>query len=809
MAKTLFSLQQAFGNAKTTQNDNSSRFGKYIQLDYTKQNTIMGAFLRTYLLEKSRVVFQADNERSYHIFYQLCSARNSEEMKPLSLGLTISLHQDQFHYLNQGKNSYIDGIDDSKQFQETKTALNIFGIFQNLQIQLYRVLAAILHIGNITILDSIDESESCGIPFAFIVEFINKNLTRGSSPARFIGILDIYGFEIFDRNSFEQLCINYANEKLQQQYCQRKEDGIETTAYKLIKLKFYHPQSSQFNVTAESDEIDIQLMLNFIPHILGHVRNSLQQVFVLEQEEYSREEIDWKSIDFYDNQPCIDLIEGKPLGILSLLDEECRMPNGSDKSWVGKLYDECQKQQHFIKPKFSNSAFLISHFAGKVEYECEGFLDKNRDIVHEELIEVVKDSDDAYVAEMFLSEEERSGKSKKRQAPMPPGTSTSIGKASTTEVSPASKHLKHTVGSQFRDSLNQLMNALNATTPHYVRCIKPNRNKNPSFFDKEHVTQQLRACGVYETIRISTLGWPYEEFFLRFRVLINSKDIGFLDLTEDPSVYKTSCIKIIQRIMQDEEAYKFGKTKLFLRANALANMEKCLSDRILACHILIQKIIRGYLSRRKYKQVKQSVLLLQTFARGFLARRGKTAFLHTYRLAKKIRRTRAAIKIQKNVRAFICQRRYQRLRASVIRLQTLIRAHNARLHHGKLLRNAKVVVIQRHFKGYSARRKFKHIKETVLFLQTCGRGLLARKFTFLSTSRIAEDIRRERAAKKIQKIVRTFISQRKYQRLRSWVIQFQAFIRGRKARLHYGTLHRRAKVLIHVLISCEYVSYSI
>ncbi|CAG0891258.1 unnamed protein product [Darwinula stevensoni] len=709
-------IMEAIGNAKTTQNDNSSRFGKYIELDFTKQCTIMGANMRTYLLEKSRVVFQAANERNYHIFYQLCSARNLAEMKPMRL-----VHQDKFHYLNQGGNSYIDGIDDSKQFLATQKALKTFGISCKMQFQLFRVLAAILHIGNIAILDSLDQSESCRIPkddphlqiasdllqvdrkrlakwltnrhivqrrevfkkpmvsseavfardalakhiymsqFAFIVECINKSLTSTSSPSRFIGILDIYGFESFDINSFEQFCINYANEKLQQQYC--------------------------------------------------------QHVFKLEQEEYSREEIDWKSIDFYDNQPCIDLIEGKPLGILSLLDEECRMPNGSDKSWIGKLYDKCKKQEQFNKPRLSNSAFIISHFADQVQYECAGFLEKNRDIVYEELIAVARDSHDSYVAELFLTEEQRAEKSKKRRASEPVKPSKSIGKASTAEVShSALKHLKQTVGSQFRDSLNQLMKTLTATTPHYVRCIKPNRNKKPFSFDPKNVTQQLRACG-------------------------------------------------------DEEKYRFGKTKLFLRTNALAYMETCLSGRILACHILIQKISRGYLSRRKYtvyffrreednvRPLKQrnhiGQLLHIDEINSELKKKdnsGNTAFLHTYRLAEKIRRTRAAIKIQKNA-----------------------------------------VVIQKHFKGYSARRKFKHIKKTVLFLQTCGRGLLARK------SRTAEGIRRTRAAIIIQKNVRTFICRRRYQRLRASVIQFQTRIRGRKARLQYGTLLRNAKVLSPIL----------
>ncbi|CAG0903293.1 unnamed protein product, partial [Darwinula stevensoni] len=720
-------IMEAIGNAKTTRNDNSSRFGKYIELDFTKQYTIFGANMRTYLLEKSRVVFQAANERNYHIFYQLCSAGNLPEMEPLKLA-----HQDQFHYLNQGGNSFIESIDDLEQFQATRNALSILGISNDMQMQVFRILAAILHLGNIAILDTRDQSDSCHVPkndphllvvsdllqvdkeglakwltnrrivsqrevftkpmtsseamfardalakhvyanqFGLIVECINKSLASASPPFRFIGVLDIYGFETFEVNSFEQFCINYANEKLQQQFC--------------------------------------------------------QHVFKLEQEEYLREQIEWKFIDYYDNQPCINLIEGRPLGILSLLDDECRMPKGSDESWVLKLYDKCKGQHHFSKPRLSNTAFIISHFADQVAYECAGFLEKNRDTVHEEQISVLKASHDLYVVELFLDEEERAKHSKARPSPMPRGSSTPTSKTApsamprgsstnkglstaspSTGASPsASKHRKQTVGSQFHDSLNLLMKTLNATTPHYVRCIKPNDDKMAFNFDPKRAVQQLRACGVLETVRISAAGfpsrWTYPEFFWRYRVLIKTKDIKRSDLP-------ATCAKIIQGIIQDEDKYKFGKTKLFLRAGQLAYMEKRRSDRLLACGVLIQRIFRGFLARRNYRQITQSILLLQTFGRGFLARR----------TAQEIRQTRAAIKIQKHVRSFVCQRKYQRMRAWVIRLQAHIRAHNARLHYLNLLHNAKAVVIQRHIRGFLARREYSKAKRNLIIVQNLWR----------------------------------------------------------------------------------------
>jgi myosin-5 len=344
--------------------------------------------MQTYLLEKSRVVFQASGERNYHIFYQLCAAR--EKWPELMLD-----HQDSFHFLNQGASPNVNKVSDLDQFLETNNAFLTLG-FDEAEIRdIMKILGSILHLGNVQLLRSDNESckianddlhlnifcellhlnredlrkwlttrqiesitESVLIPmnkssaeatrdalakhmyaeqFCKIVQRINKNLStsKAEDTFSFIGVLDIYGFETFDVNSFEQFCINYANEKLQQ----------------------------QFN----------------------------QHVFKLEQEQYVKEGIEWTMIDFYDNQPCIDLIETK-LGILDLLDEECRMPKGSDESWVGKLFDKCAKYKHFEKPRFGTSSFLIKHFSDTVQYESHGFLEKNRDTVSRELVNVLKES---------------------------------------------------------------------------------------------------------------------------------------------------------------------------------------------------------------------------------------------------------------------------------------------------------------------------------------------------------------------------------------------------------------------------------
>jgi myosin-5 len=274
---------------------------------------------------------------------------------------------------------------------------------------------------------------------------INKSIASSSQPHRFIGVLDIYGFETFEWNSFEQFCINYANEKLQ----------------------------FQFN----------------------------QHVFKLEQEEYVHEKIDWTFIDFYDNQPCIDLIE-KPLGILNLLDEECRLPKGADQAWVEKLYTQCKKYEQFVKPRLSNTAFIIVHFADRVEYQCSGFVEKNRDTVLEEQVQILRNSSNVIVRQLVLDEESIVGVSSPATAgsrrvvgtvPRGGGSLLVPGGGPGRQSNTMTKQNRRTVGSQFRESLTLLMNTLNATTPHYIRCIKPNDSKESFVFEPRRAVQQLRG----------------------------------------------------------------------------------------------------------------------------------------------------------------------------------------------------------------------------------------------------------------------------------------------------------------------------
>lgn len=698
-------IMEAIGNAKTTRNDNSSRFGKFIEIQFNKHYHITGASMRTYLLEKSRVVFQAYEERNYHIFYQMCAA--AARLPHLHLD-----HQNNFHYLNQGNNPGIDGVDDLLCFDETVSALTMLGFSSKQQDDMFRILAAIMHLGNVNIRGSDNQNmgndtetsyitpsdkhllvmcELLGIDvnamrkwlchrkivsmrevflkpmnveqavgardalakhiyaelFNWIVAGINNSLQSQNKPQCFIGVLDIYGFETFEVNSFEQFCINYANEKLQQ----------------------------QFN----------------------------QHVFKLEQEEYFKEEIEWTFIDFYDNQPCIDLIETK-LGILDLLDEECRMPKGSDSSWAEKLYAKCGKSKHFEKPRFGTSAFLIHHFADLVQYETTGFLEKNRDTVIEEQVDVLRNGDNKLLKKLFSEEDPK--------LVVPPNVRVKV--SAQRPVLSTPKQNKKTVGSQFRDSLNMLMSTLNATTPHYVRCIKPNDTKEAFEYNPMRAVQQLRACGVLETIRISAAGFPsqrtYGEFFLRYRCLCRFKEIRRDDFRE-------TCRRILERYIKDEDKFKFGKTKVLFRAGQVAYLEKLRGERQRDACITIQKTVRGLIYRNRYGKIRRAVLGLQRYGRGYIARQKAQA----------VRETRAAIKIQACVRGWLQRRRYLQIKRTILGIQTHGRGKLARERYRLMKDNAAATVIQRFARGYLVRMACKKKLNDIIIVQSSVRKYLAKK----------------------------------------------------------------------------------
>uniref|UniRef100_A0A4W5Q305 Methyl-CpG binding domain protein 3b n=1 Tax=Hucho hucho TaxID=62062 RepID=A0A4W5Q305_9TELE len=703
-------IMESIGNAKTTRNDNSSRFGKYIEIGFGRKGDIIGANMRTYLLEKSRVVFQVLQERNYHIFYQLCASRDLPEMRVLKLG-----GAETFRYTNQGgeDSMQIPGTDDVVDLERTRNAFTILGVPPDQQMELFRILAAVLHLGNVNIqasgrggdrsyIDGEERSLSVfskllgvertqmahwlchrrlavggemlvkpmpgqqsleardalakhvyGQLFTWTVTRLNSALrAQSEQPKSFIGVLDIYGFETFERNSFEQFCINYANEKLQQ----------------------------QFN----------------------------RHVFQLEQEEYVREELPWSRIEFSDNQPCIALIEGQ-LGLLDLLDEECRMPKGSEESWARKLYDQHQSNNpspHFRKPRMSNTAFIILHFADTVQYECDGFLDKNRDTVFEEPINILRASQvSPLVSELFQQEPVGGGKSSLPNGNLRSGP----GKR-------AQREHKLTVGFQFRQSLQLLMDTLNSTTPHYVRCIKPNDLKEPFVFDPKRAVQQLRACGVLETIRISAAGypsrWTYAEFFSRYRVLLRGGGV------QTQEQIQASCQMALPELIPDPEQYCFGKTKVFFRAGQVALLERLRAERLRAAGVIIQSWVRGWLGRRRYIKTRWATLTIQRYTRGALARR----------LADILRYTKAALVIQKTYRMVAIRQMFLMIREATVTIQAFTRGLLARRQY-RLVRKRwhKAVLLQSAVRGWLTRRAYRRVRAAIVLMQCCVRRRAARR----------------------------------------------------------------------------------
>ncbi|KAI8145900.1 P-loop containing nucleoside triphosphate hydrolase protein [Fennellomyces sp. T-0311] len=701
-------IMEAFGNAKTTRNDNSSRFGKYIEIQFDKQCNIVGAKIRTYLLERSRLIFQPETERNYHIFYQFTAGASDEQRQKFDLK-----EWSDFHYLKQGGTGDIPGVDDAEEFGITKESLAMVGINEETQEQIFRLLAALLHLGNIEIGGRTDamlsESDTSlvmatqllGINanefkkwivrkqistrsekimtnlnpqqaqvvrdsmakymysnlFDWLVGVVNESLACVDIErvSTFIGVLDIYGFEHFKKNSFEQFCINYANEKLQQ----------------------------QFN----------------------------QHVFKLEQEEYIRENIDWTFIDFSDNQKCIEMIEAK-MGILSLLDEESRLPSGSDQGFCNKLYSNFgtpNYQNYFKKPRFSNNAFTVVHYAHDVQYEAEGFMEKNKDTVPDEHLALLQNSEFEFLADMI----------KRANAASSPSPSNSLGDAPAKKpgASKTSVAKKPTLGSMFKISLINLMDTIGQTNVHYIRCIKPNEAKKAWIFEPNMVLAQLRACGVLETIRISCAGypsrWTFEEFAERYYALV--EPAHWYPKSEKDT--RKLCSAVVDTHIQDSDKYQIGLTKIFFRAGQLAYMEKLRTDRWTQVAIFLQKNIRRFIERRRYLRTLKLITQLQQVARRKV---GQVQL-------ENLRREKAATIIQKHWRRYAARKWYLKQRAIIIQIQAASRALIAKKRFSMIREHNAATQIQRIVRGWSARKKYQAQRKHIIRIQTCIRRRNARK----------------------------------------------------------------------------------
>ncbi|CAO2178511.1 unnamed protein product [Urochloa humidicola] len=673
---------EAFGNAKTVRNNNSSRFGKFVEIQFDKSGKISGAAIRTYLLERSRVCQINSPERNYHCFYFLCAAP-SEDLKKYKLGDPSS-----FHYLNQSACIKVDGINDAEEYLATRKAMDTVGITEQEQEAIFRVVAAVLHLGNINFakgrevdssvlkddksrfhLNTAGELLMCDCEklenalinreintpegvitttvgpnsatisrdglakqiysrlFDWLVNRINASIGQDPDSNKLIGVLDIYGFESFKTNSFEQLCINFTNEKLQQ----------------------------HFN----------------------------QNVFKMEQEEYTREQINWSYIEFVDNQDVLDLIEKKPGGIIALLDEACMFPKSTHETLSQKLYEKFKNHKRFTKPKLSRTAFTIQHYAGDVTYQSDQFLDKNKDYVVAEHQELLNASKCSFVSGLF-----------------PPATEENT------------KSSKSSIATRFKMQLHELMETLSSTEPHYIRCIKPNSVLKPAIFENTNVLQQLRCSGVLEAIRISCAGYPtrklFHDFLHRFRVLAP-------EILKEKNDEKVACQKILDKI--GLQGYQIGRTKVFLRAGQMAELDARRTEMRNNAARGVQSQYRTHVAREQFLVLRDASICLQSFVRARLACKQ-----HEF-----LRQQAAALRIQKTTRWYFAWKTYCQLRLSAVTLQAGLRAMAARNEFNFRKRNKASVHIQSQWRCHRDYSNYMKLKGAALTYQCAWRRRVARK----------------------------------------------------------------------------------
>ncbi|KAH9321117.1 hypothetical protein KI387_015756, partial [Taxus chinensis] len=666
-------LLEAFGNAKTIRNDNSSRFGKFVEIQFDKNGRISGAAIRTYLLERSRVVQITHPERNYHCFYQLCAS--SEDVEKYKLGDPRMLH-----YLNQSSTYELVGVSNAQEYNNTRRAMDIVGINLEEQEAVFRVLAGILHLGNIEFVPGKEHDSS--IPkdqksafhlqtaaelfmfdvqalqdalckrvivthdgnivkslephaaaanrdalaktvyshlFDWLVDKINKSIGQDPDSKTQIGVLDIYGFECFENNSFEQFCINLANEKLQQHF-------------------------NQF-------------------------------VFKMEQDDYSKEAINWSYIEFIDNQDVLDLIEKKPIGIIALLDEACMFPKSTNETFATKLFQNFGNNHRFKKPKLARTDFTISHYAGEVTYQTDLFLEKNRDYIIVEHNNLLSSSNCAFISSLF--------------PPLPQHFSKSSYKFSS-------------VATRFKQQLQALLETLSCTEPHFIRCVKPNADNKPGNFENGSVLHQLRCGGVLEAIRISCAGYPtrctYDEFLDRFGILAPEIINGNYD-------EKSAAEKLLEKLNLCN--FQLGKTKVFLRAGEIVELDARRAQALNHAANIIQRYVHAFIAHKKFISICKAAIKIQSYCRGCLARK----------LLKLKRREAATVLIQKHTRRWLLRRAYLRLRSAVIVVQAGIRAYFTRKECYMKIQTVAAIKIQKQWHMHKARSYFCKLRKATIAFQ--------------------------------------------------------------------------------------------
>ncbi|XP_067329620.1 unconventional myosin-IXb isoform X1 [Anolis sagrei] len=761
---------EAFGNAKTAHNNNSSRFGKFIQVNYLENGIVRGAVVEKYLLEKSRLVSREKNERNYHVFYYLLLGVSAEERKEFHLK-----QPEDYFYLNQHNLKIEDGEDLQHDFERLKQAMEMVGFLPATKKQIFSVLSAILYLGNITykkrpagrdeglevgppqVLDILSEllkvkreilvevltkrktvtaNDKLILPYSlneaitardsmakslysalfdWIVlrinhALLNKKDMEESVMCLSIGVLDIFGFEDFKTNSFEQFCINYANEQLQ----------------------YY------FN----------------------------QHIFKLEQEEYQSEGISWHNIDYTDNVACIHLISKKPTGLFYLLDEESNFPHATSETLLAKFKQQHEDNKFFIGTPVLEPAFIIQHFAGKVKYQIKDFREKNMDYMRPDIVALLRSSDSAYVRELigmdpvavfrwatlraairsmavfaeagrqraqrtagvvrhgprtplgelqpantpvervyrgsvldfsfdcsedfdinafediiasYESKKKSRGTKQKQIIPKNLLDSKSLKLiVSMTLHDRTTKSLLHlhkkkkppSISAQFQTSLNKLLETLGRAEPFFIRCIRSNSEKRELFFDERLVLQQLRYTGMLETVRIRQSGYSakfhFKDFVDQFQVL----------LPKNAKASKEEIRPLLTRLQLDPNSYQIGKTKVFMKEAARQVLQDTLHKEVIRKIVVLQSWLRMVLERRRFLRMLQAALTLQ-------------ACWRSYRIRRALEKENAAVYIQSTWRGYRQRKSFRQCKRRICLLQALARGRLQRKRFHQMVADKK------------------------------------------------------------------------------------------------------------------------